>query len=140
MHLHNNSNIQLSTRFRLDKQDASLRHMENSVYLRRKRSYLNFGHIWDSSPVDIYSKTDEDTNEARAGIGLQLTNRLNIREQVIYNIYEHVIQQHSGGIYYDHPCYYLSLEYKHDNAVRKDYVGGTTFQFKFGISIDGKHY
>ena len=135
-----NHNIQLSSRFRLDNQDTSLRHMENSIYLRRKRSYLNFGHIWDSSPIDIYSKTDKDTNELRAGIGLQLTGRLNIREQVIYNVYEHVIQQHSGGIYYDHPCYYLSLEYKRDNAVRKDYVGGTTFQFKFGISIDGKHY
>ena len=135
-----NQKIQLSSRFRLDKQDASLRHMENSIYLRRKRSYLSVGHIWDSSPIDIYSKKDADTNEIRGGIGLQLTDRLNIRENVIYNIYEHVVQQHSGGIYYDHPCYYLSLEYKRDNAVRKDYVGGTTFQFKFGISIDGKHY
>jgi LPS-assembly protein len=135
-----NKDIQLSSRFRLDKQDASLRHMENSVYLRYNRSYLSLGHIWDSSPIDIYSQKDADTNEIRGGIGLQLTDRLSVREDVTYNIYEHVIQQHSGGIYYDHPCYYLSLEYKRDNAIRKDYVGETTFKFKFGISIDGKHY
>lgn len=135
-----NQNIQLSSRFRLDKQDASLRHIENSISLRRKRSFLSLDHIWDSSPIDIYSKKDADTNELRGGIGLQFTDRLSIRENVIYNMYERVVQQHSGGIYYNHPCYYLSLEYKRDNAVRKDYVGGTTFQFKFGISIDGKHY
>lgn len=135
-----NKKIQLSSRFRLDKQDTSLRHMENSIYLRRNRSHLSLGHIWDSSPIDIYSKKDIDTNELRGAILLQLTDRLSVRESATYNIYEHVIQQHSGGIYYDHPCYYLSLEYKRDNAVRKDYVGETTFQFKFGISIDGKHY
>ena len=135
-----NRKIQLASRFRLDKQDMALRHMENSIYLRRKRSYLNLGHIWDSSPIDMYSTKDDDTNEAKAGIGLQLTGRLRVGANAIYNIYEHVVQQHSGGIYYNHPCYYLSLEYKRDNAVRKDYVGGTTFQFKFGISIDGKHY
>ena len=128
-----NNNIQLATRARFDKQDASLQHMENSLYLRRKRSYLSFGHIWDSS-------SDEDTNEARAGAGLQLTERLRVGGYIIYNIYDNFVQQHSGGVYYNHPCYYLSLEYKRDNAVRKDYVGGTTFQFKFGISIDGKHY
>ena len=134
------NNIQLSTRFRLDKQDASLHHMENSAYLRYKRNYISLGHIWDSSPIDNYSTKNKDTNELRTGAGLQLTGRLSVRGYAIFNMYEHIIQQHSGGIYYDHPCYYLSLEYKHDNAVRRDYVGGTTFQFKFGISIEGKHY
>ena len=132
----NNNNIQLSTRFRFDKEDMSLQHIENSVYLRKRKNYLTLGHIWDAGPID----TDKDTHEAIAGAGLQITDRFSIKGHAIYNIYEHVIQQHGGGIYYDHPCYYLSLEYKHDNAIRQDYIGGTTFQFKFGISIDGKHY
>ena len=136
----NNNTIQLSTRFRIDKQDASLQHIENSAYLRYKRNYISLGHIWDSTPIDIYSKNNKDTNELIAGAGLQLTNRFSIRGRAIFNIYEHIVQQHSGGIYYNHPCYYLSLEYKHDNAELQDYVGGTTYQFKFGISIDGKHY
>lgn len=132
----NNNNIQLSTRFRFDKEDMFLQHIENSVYLRKRKNYLTLGHIWDASPID----TNKDTHEAIAGAGLQITDRFSIKGRAIYNIYEHVIQQHGGGIYYDHPCYYLSLEYKHDNAIRQDYIGGTTFQFKFGISIDGKHY
>ena len=73
-------------------------------------------------------------------MGLRITKRINVRESVVYNAYEHIIQRHSGGIYYEHPCYYFSLEYQRDNAERRDYVGNTTFQFKFGISIDGKHY
>ena len=38
------------------------------------------------------------------------------------------------------PCYYFSIGYQRDNAVRRDYSGNTTFQFRFGISIDGQHY
>ena len=26
------------------------------------------------------------------------------------------------------------------NAIKSDYVGNTTYRFKFGMSIDGKHY
>ena len=51
-----------------------------------------------------------------------------------------MFQRHSGGIFYNHPCYYLSAEYRHDNAVKEDYVGTTTFQFRFGMSIDGQRY
>jgi len=134
----NNKNIQLASRFRFDKQDMSLQHIENSVYLGGGNTYLTLGHIWDSAPINIYS--DKDTHELRAGAGLKITNRTNIKEYVIYNVSERTWQSHTGGIYYNHPCYYLSLEYKRDNAIRQDYVGGTTFQFRFGISIDGKHY
>ena len=136
----NNSNIQLLSRFRFDRKDLSLRHIENSIYLGGGKTYFMVGHIWDSEPIDIYSSKNKDTHELRAGAGLKITNRINIKEYVIYNVDEHVWQSHNGGIFYNHPCYYLSLEYKRDNAVRRNYVGGTTFQFRFGISIDGKHY
>ena len=135
-----NDNIQLSTRFRFDRQDISLRHIENDIFLGKGNTYLTLGHIWDSSPIDIYSSENKDTHEMMAGFGLQITKRINIKEFGIYNIYEHVWQSHSGGIYYNHPCYYLALEYNRDNAIRDDYIGGTTFHFRFGISIDGKHY
>ena len=136
----NNKNFQISSRFRFDRYDMSLRHIENSFYLGSGKTYLTLGHIWDAAPIDIYSAKNKDTHELVAGAGLKLTNRTNIKESVTYNVYEHVWQTHSGGIFYNHPCYYLSLEYKRDNAIRRDYVGGTTFQFRFGISIDGKHY
>ena len=136
----NNDNLQLSTRFRFDRTDMSLSHAENSVYIGRGANFLTVGHIWDSRPIDIYSTNDQDTNEIISGAGLKLTQRIRIRGSLIFNAYDHILQRHAGGIYYDHPCYYLSLEYKRDNAVNGDYIGDTTFQFKFGISIDGRHY
>jgi len=136
----NNKNLQLSTRFRFDRTDMSINHAENSFYIGRGKTYLNFGHIWDTQPIDIYSTGANNTNEIISGAGLKITDRLNIKGSLIFNASEHTIQRHSGGIYYEHPCYFLSLEYKRDNAIKGDYTGGTTFQFKFGISIDGKHY
>jgi lipopolysaccharide assembly outer membrane protein LptD (OstA) len=81
-----------------------------------------------------------DTHEIAAGAGLPLTKRLRISGSVIYNAYEHVIQRHGGRLSYEHPCYYFSLEYNRDNAIKNDYVGNTTYGFKFGMSVDGKHY
>lgn len=136
----NNDYLQLSTRFRFDRATMAISHTENSAYIGKNNTYFTFSHIWDSHPVDVYSVNDEDTHEILGGAGLQLTNRLNIKGSVLYNIHEHVFQRHSAGIFYNHPCYYLAVEYRRDNTVKEDYVGGTTFQFKFGISIDGKHY
>ena len=132
--------FQLLSRFRFDKESMDLNHMENSLYLGKNNNYLTLGHIWDTQPIDIYQLSDQDTHELTAGAGLQITNRIHIKGSAIYNIYEHMIQRHNGGIYYEHPCYYLSLGYQRDNATRNGYVGNTTIQFKFGISIDGKHY
>lgn len=132
--------FQIASRFRVDREDFDLSHIENSLYLGKNGNYITLGHIWDTQPIDIYGNEDKDTHEFIAGAGLRITKRINVRESVVYNAYEHIIQRHSGGIYYEHPCYYFSLEYQRDNAERRDYVGNTTFQFKFGISIDGKHY
>ena len=49
-------------------------------------------------------------------------------------------QRHTGGVFYTHPCYYMSMEYRRDNAVKGDYVGTTTFQFRIGMSINGQQY
>lgn len=134
------SYFQISSRFRVDQKTGSLNHTENSVYLGKNGNYITLGHIWDTQPIDIVSTKDKDTHEFITGAGLRLSKRTKINESVVYNAYAHTIQRHSGGIYYEHPCFYLSLQYRHDNAITNDYVGNTTYQFKFGISIDGKHY
>lgn len=134
------NNVQFASRFRLDRDYATLNHIENAAYIGENGNYLSLGHIWDTQPIDIYSTDDQDTHEVSAGAGLRFTKRINIKGSVIYNIYEHAIQRHGGGVYYEHPCYFFSLEYHRDNAIKKDYVGNTTFQLKFGMSIDGKHY
>lgn len=132
--------FQIASRFRFDRNDVSLSHMENSVYLGKGGYYIMLGHIWDTQPIDIYSNNDKDTHEVSAGIGLKITNRLHVSESVIYNAAEHLLQRHGGGIYYEHPCYHFSLSYTRDSAIKSDYIGNTTYRFKFGISVDGKHY
>lgn len=132
--------FQLSSRFRFDRETSALNHTENSVYLGKGGNYINLGHIWDTQPIDNYSATDQNTHEIIGGFGLHLSKRITFKESVIYNLSERATQRHSGAIYYEHPCFFFSLGYQRDNAVRRGYVGNTTYQFKFGISIDGKHY
>jgi hypothetical protein len=83
---------------------------------------------------------DEDINELVAGIGLNLSNRWSLRWNAIYNMTVGNFQRHTGGLYYEHPCYFVAMEYRRDNAEKYDYVGTTTFLFRFGMSIDGQHY
>lgn len=130
--------FEFQNRFRADRDNFSLNHTENTIYFGDNANYVSLGHIWNTQPIDTFSK--RDTHEAVVGAGIKLTKRLGIKGSVIYNIFEHVYQRYSGGIYYEHPCYFLAFDYNRDNAVKDDYIGGTTISFKFGISIDGKHY
>ena len=132
--------FQISSRFRVDREDMSINHAESSFYIGKNGNYLSLGHIWDTQPIDIDSVSDKNTHELTGGIGFRLTERLKVNGSVIYNAYEHVIQRHGAGIFYEHPCYYFSLQYRRDNTVRAGYVGNTTYQLKFGISVDGNHY
>lgn len=132
--------FEISSHFRNDRDTMKLNHIENSIYIGHGNNYITLGHIWDTKPIDINSTNDKDTHEVAAGAGLQITKRINIKGSVIYNAYEHIIQRHEGGLFYEHPCYYFSFGYHRDNATKEDYVGNTTYQFKFGMSIDGRHY
>lgn len=131
--------IDLSTRFRLSQEDLSMRHIETSAIIGTSRNYIDIGHIWSQQFIDAYTAGD-DINELTAGIGIQLTNRWSVRFNAIYNMTYGQFQRHSGGIFYTHPCYYLSVEYRHDNAIKEDYVGTTSYQFRFGMSINGQRY
>ena len=131
--------IDIATRFRLAREDLSLRHIETTAILGTSKNFINIGHIWSQQFIDGYS-IDDNTNELVAGIGIQLTGRWSVRFNAIYNITNEKFQRHSGGIYYNHPCYYFGIGYHHDSAVKEDYVGNTTLQFKFGMSIDGQKY
>ncbi len=137
---YNNSKwIDLRSRFRLDRDNLSLKHLETDARIGANRNYINIGHIWTQQFVNMQTR-DDDINELTAGISVSVTDRISLRFNSIYNATLHTFQQHSGGIFYNHPCYYLSLSYRRDNAIKEDYVGNTTFQFKFGIAIDGQQY
>jgi len=132
--------FQISSRFRFDRDDSSLSHIENALYVGKDGYYLTLGHIWDTQPIDIDTADYKNTHEIVGGAGLRLTNRLSARGSLIYNAAGHFMQRHGAGLYYEHPCYHFSVEYSRDSAIKRDYVGNTTYRFKFGMSVDGKHY
>ncbi len=131
--------LNVASRFRLDQAHLSLRHMETSANIGTARNFFNIGHIWSRNlSADLIENTD--INEAIVGAGIQLTDRWSVRWNAIYNMELGEFQRHTGGFFYNHPCYYLSVEYRRDNAIKEDYVGTTTFQFRFGMAINGQQY
>jgi LPS-assembly protein len=131
--------LRFTTRFRLNEQDLALRHIESSGYIGKNGNYLTVGHIW-SENLDDYILGIPDVNEAVIGAGLKLSSRWSVRWNGTFDVEQGEFMRHSGGLFYNHPCYYISAEYRRDNAKKHDYVGTTTFQFKFGMAIDGKQY
>ena len=131
--------LNVASRFRLNRDTLSLRHFETSASIGSARNFFNVGHIW-SQHLNTELAENININEAIIGAGIQLTNRWSMRWNAIYNIEEGLFQRHTGGFFYNHPCYYLSVEYRHDNAIKEDYVGTTTFQFRFGMAINGQQY
>ena len=131
--------LDIYSRFRFSQENFGLRHIETNMVLGTPRNFFNVGHIWSKQFVDVQTAT-ESIHEFAGGVGFAITDRWSVRWTGIYNMTDEHFQQHSGALYYEHPCYYLSVGYRRDNAVKEDYVGTTTFQFRFGISVDGKHY
>ena len=131
--------LNVMSRFRLNQDTLALRHIETSANIGTSRNFFNVGHIW-SQHLNTELAENININEAIIGAGIQLTNRWSMRWNAIYNLEENLFQRHTGGFFYNHPCYYLSVEYRHDNAIKEDYVGTTTFQFRFGMAINGQQY
>lgn len=132
----NSDFIELASRFRFAQESMALRHAENTAQIGTSRNYFKVGHIWAEQFIDAKTLAD-DIHEVIGGFSMYLTDRIGIRFNAIYNITEDRFQRHTGGIFYTHPCYFLSVDYRRDNTIKEDYVGNTTFQFRFGINIDG---
>jgi len=131
--------LDVAARFRFAQTDMNLRHMETSAHIGTSKNFINIGHIYSAQFIDAQTMGN-DIHEAVIGAGIQLTERWGLRWNGIYNLTDEHFQRHSGGVFYTHPCYYFSVEYRRDNAIKDDYVGTTTFQFRFGMSIDGQKY
>jgi LPS-assembly protein len=131
------SRVGLYSRFRFARDTMDLRHLETSASVDvASNTNIYLGHIWAAQFIDA-ATMDENIHEVSGGIGVGLTDRWSVRFNGVYNITEQKFQRHTGGIYYNHPCYYLSMEYRLDSARKADYVGNTTFQFKFGLALNG---
>ncbi len=136
----NNSDwLDISSRFRFNRDSFNLHHAETSAVIGSSANYFTIGHIWARQFLDAQTLAP-DINEAMAGVGFQITDRWSMKFEAIYNWTESTFLRHMGTLFYNHPCYYMSFGYRRDNAVREDYQGNTTFQFRFGISIEGQKY
>ena len=136
----NNSEwLDISSRFRFDRDSLNLRHLETSAVVGSDANYLTIGHIWARQFLDAQTLAP-DINEAMAGVGFRLSERWSVKFDAIYNWTDNIFLRHSGTFFYNHPCYYLSFGYRRDNARFEDYQGNTTFQFRFGMSIEGQKY
>ena len=131
INLDNASWLGLTSRFRLDKNTLNLRHIETDARLGTSLNYIFVGHIWSEQLDEDF--LGEDINETSGGFKIQLTDRLSFNFNAIYNNTLTKFQRHSGELYYKHPCYFLSLGYHRDYAVRQDYSGKATIQFRFGL-------
>lgn len=129
----------VASRFRLAHQDLAVRHIETTGQIGNGGTYVNIGHIFSQQFIDALTP-DESINEITAGVGIKLTDRWSVGFNAVHNLTYGVFQRHTGGIFYNHPCWYMSLQYRRDNAIKEDYVGNTTFQFRIGISVDGHQY
>ncbi len=135
----NNSDwLDVSSRFRFDRDSFNLRHAETSAVLG-KENYITIGHIWARQFEDAET-LKPDINEALVGVGFKITDRWSAQFDAIYNWTEDKFLRHTGTLLYNHPCYYLAFGYRRDNAVREDYEGNTTIQFRFGLTIEGQKY
>ena len=131
--------LDVSSRLRVDRDSFDLRHAESAVRIGDNTTFMTVGHIWARQLSNVGS--DETvTNEAIAGVGLKITDRWSLRMDAIYNWTDNKFLRHSGTLFYNHPCYFFSIGYRRDNAVREDYEGNTTIQFRFGMSVEGQHY
>lgn len=136
----NNSEwLDISSRFRFNRDSFNLRHAETTAVIGSAENYFTIGHIWARQFIDAQTLAP-DINEAMAGVGFQITDRWSVRFDAIYNWTDNIFLRHTGTLFYNHPCYYLSFGYRRDNAVHEDYQGNTTFQFRFGLSIEGQKY
>lgn len=129
----------MASRFRVDRTDLSLRHMETTGRIGTSANYVSLGHIWSQRFIDAQTQGD-DINEGTIGVGIKLSQRWALQWNGIYNFTERAFHSHTGGVFYTHPCYYMSLQYRRDNSIKDDYVGTTTFQFRIGMSVDGQQY
>jgi hypothetical protein len=111
-----------------------------SLYFKKGRVKVEVGVCRGKKLYDKRESALKRDLERENRRGIKLSDRWSVRWTGTFNIEQEELQYHTGGVYYNHPCYYISAQYRRDNARKNDYVGTTTFQFKFGMAIDGQQY
>ncbi|MCL2331257.1 MAG: LPS assembly protein LptD [Proteobacteria bacterium] len=125
--------LSLANRFRFAENNLELRHLESMARIG-DRNFINLGYIWAAQFQDAVTQ-NPSINEVVAGFGIYLTGRVSLKYNITYNITDTRAQLQTGGLYYEHPCYNIALEYMHDAARKGDFVGKATIHLRFGIKL-----
>ena len=129
----------LKNRFRFSEDGFKMRHLE-SIARVGEANYVEAGYIRATQLNSAYM-LDKMISEAVLGFGTNLTGRLSFQTRVTYNITDDRIQRLNAGLYYDHPCYTMSLEFAQDGARRlyyqpgESYFGGARVRFQFALKL-----
>lgn len=130
-------NIQFSNRFRLDRDNLSLRHLESDVRVGGKNNIrLGFMH---AVQFDENVMLDSKFDEIIGGIGVAITDRLSVDYSTTYNITDSRMQQRRLGMIYNHPCYSIDFVFSDDRAeTLSGYkIGSTSYKMHFNLKIQG---
>ncbi|MDR0967449.1 MAG: LPS assembly protein LptD [Rickettsiales bacterium] len=131
-------NFSIANRFRVSNTDLGLRHLESIARFGHK-NYIDAGYIRAIQFTDTLSPYTI-VSELVLGGDINITQRLSLRGRAIYNITNEHLQRLNAGLYYDHPCYTLSLDFSRDGTERlyvdgENYYGGTRLRFQFSLKL-----
>ncbi|MCL2757851.1 MAG: LPS assembly protein LptD [Alphaproteobacteria bacterium] len=129
----------INNRARFYRDSFALRHIESMARFG-KTDFIEAGYIMAVQLSDPFTEESRQ-NEIAGGFGTGLTERWRLRARTTYNITDERIQRQQAGLYYEHPCYMLGLEYARDGAIRRgfgvdeNYVGTTTIKLVFSLRL-----
>lgn len=132
--------LSIMNRFRFANDGLGLRHLESTARYGAK-DFIEAGYIRATQFTNALV-LDKVISEAILGGGIKLTDRVSLRARVIYNITDSSVQQLNTGLYYEHPCYTVSIDFSEDGAERiypdgENYYGGTRIRFQFALKLAG---
>ncbi|MDR0319374.1 MAG: LPS assembly protein LptD [Rickettsiales bacterium] len=130
--------LAFSNRFRMDRDNASVKHLESDVRIGGK-DYVNFGFM-HAVQFDEKVMLENKFDEIIGGFGIGITERLRVDYRITYNMTESRLQTRNIGILYDHPCYSINLGYREDRSESLTGIptGATSYRIQFNLKMQGQ--
>ena len=139
--------VDLTDRFRLDKNDGQIRRNEVDLTVGSTRTYATVGYVRLNRDIQIEDL--EDREELRAGARVQLTRYWSIIASAIVDLTskdEDPLSLADGfepvrnrvGIAYEDECFQLEFSWRRDYTQDRDFRQGNTYTLKIAFKNLGK--
>ena len=141
--------IQITHRFRLDKDTLAVRRNEVDFTIGTTRTYVTAGYLRLNRDIDTAIEDLRDRSEVRAGARVQVTKTLSLFGSTIIDLttqaedplsvsdgYQPVRQR--IGFLYENDCIEAGLTFRRDYSVATDARRGNTIQLRFALKNLGR--